>query len=255
MGSLKWSLLFVCLCFKGMLHSIRSISSYNNLVQLNSQLFVFLLCYHLFFQAKNFIFCWICVLFSASRLFFSLCVFLIRLCFLSFISLHFPLHFTILQLFKLKPHLGQLTCHPRLKVSLDPVWWFLAHLTIQIEGSRALNSLECGTMWQTTSSITQLSLISQSNIGNGQSCWEMSARRAVPWRLIPFDKLTRGLFISGLKYKAMKSFLTNTTQSPFQWSVSNINNFHHHHQTTIQLMPACPKKSLFNSSVLMRFSF
>lgn len=133
----------------------------------------------------------------------------------------------VLQLFKLITPFGQLRCHPQLKVSLDPVWWSPAHLTSQVLQERhSLDSQGCGPMRQIRSSITQISLKWWSSIRIGQSWSETSCRRTVHLRLIPFNKVIRDLFISGLKYKTWTNILTEITQSLLQWWVSNIFNKH-----------------------------
>lgn len=176
MDSVKWILFFWGLCFTGMLHSRYAASQE---VQLNRFFDFFALSF--FVQAKNLISRLNCKLF---------CAFFI----------HFYILLTVLfQFLRLKLHLGQLRCHPQLKVSLDPVWWSPAHITIRIQGGQSLSSPGCGSGNQMNSFITQSSLKRCSSIGVGHSLLETSDIRPVHWRLILFKKVTAGLSISGSK--------------------------------------------------------
>lgn len=81
MDSLKWLTCLMCLCFKGMWHSLHCLSSYNILLLTTSTIKQSVFCCVIIFfvETKNLIFRWICILFCASRL--------------CFILSHFPLHF------------------------------------------------------------------------------------------------------------------------------------------------------------------
>lgn len=214
MDSVKWSMFLVCLCFKGMARSLHCKAS-SNILQSAYCLFDVLICF--LFRPT--------LWFSDEFVFFKSVPSLIWFCFL---SSRFPLR----QLLKRKPHLGQLRCHPQWKVCLDPVWWSPARLTTQIQTRGSLCSRGCGPSRLISSSITQTSRKGCGSIRIGLSCWETSDTRAVHWRLIPFNKVTEGLFISGLKWQTMPSFPTQRTLSPLQWLVSNNDDSH---QTSVTI--------------------